>query len=121
MFDSLIGARLLSMDDSGFSVQMTNGEVRNYEFCECEGDCCGFNEFSAKLLISGENMPAITSVKTEERDLYDTDCKVITFFGLDKKLAEIDSPSSSGSGWNYGATVWVKCKETGETETITSW
>lgn len=45
----------------------------------------------------------------------------ITFFGLAKKLAMIESYSSSGSGWEYGATVTLVCKETGAEATVTSW
>lgn len=37
------------------------------------------------------------------------------------ELAMIESYSSSGSGWEYGATVTLVCKETGAEATVTSW
>lgn len=47
--------------------------------------------------------------------------KELTDFGLAKKLAVVDSYSSSGSGWQYGATVTLICKETGDEAVVTTW
>lgn len=109
------------MDESGFSAKLANGDILNYTFIEDEGDCCGYNEISATLLIDEKDMPAIAKVEQKNKEDEYADIVVITFFGMDKKLAEIESLSSSGSGWCYGATVTVKCVETGEEEILTSY
>lgn len=124
MFDELIGARLLYMDDAGFGVKLSDGTVRTFIFNDDPGDCCGYNNISARLLISHAdltNAPAITRVETINTSESEEDALKITFFGLEKKLAEINSLSSSGSGWCYGATASVICNETKEETVMTSY
>lgn len=126
MIENLIGYRLIAIDNNGFKVEK-NGKVRNFEFDEDYGACCGYNEVTANLLVSEEelaNNPIITEVNYCNpimKPWEDGDRITITFMGESKPIAEINSKSSSGSGWNYGAHAWVTCKETNETETLTEW
>ena len=124
MIENLIGSKLVSFDDNGFSVVLPNGEQRDFIFNEDEGGCCGFNELSTELLISADelsNNPIITNIEKSDTSGSDEDSVKIAFFGECKKIAEVNSLSSSGSGWCYGACVWVTCKQTDEKETITSY
>jgi hypothetical protein len=124
MLENLIGSKLISFDNDGFSVILPSGEQIDFVFDEDKGDCCGFNELSTELLISTDelsNNPIITNIEKTDTSGYDDDSVKIAFFGECKKIAEVNSLSSSGSGWNYGACVWVTCKQTGEEETITSY
>ena len=125
MFDDLIGAQLIEFDGSHFKTKDKNGTTSTFVFEEDEGDCCGWNELENTLLISDDELarnPVITKVEHQnEDDWEDGEHVIITLFGEVKKLAQIDSISSSGSGWSYGACVTVKCIQTGEEECITSW
>lgn len=129
MFDKLIGAQLIELNERGFKIQMANGDIRTYKFEEDSGGCCGYNDFSV-LLFDDEDTkenPVITNIAYEKAEpsydfLYSGGQRLqITFFGAHKKLATIDSYSSSGSGWCYGACVTVDCVETGEHAVITNW
>ena len=51
----------------------------------------------------------------------DSDILKLTFFGEHKAIAEVNSLSSSGSGWCYGACVTLRCRETGEEHMLTSY
>lgn len=126
IFNNLIGARLVSINNDGFSVRLENGDMRHFEFEEDPGDCCGFSNVYTKLLIDEKdlaNAPAITNVEIQEDDgeTTDEDSLRVTLFGVNRTLATIDSVSSSGSGWCYGSTMTVRCKETGQEEVITAW
>lgn len=66
-------------------------------------------------------MPAITKVERDHDDSGEADDLRITLFGVNKKLAMIDSYSSSGSGWAYGSAMTVRCKETNKVETLTEY
>lgn len=125
MFDNLIGSRLVAMNENGFTVQTPVGDMRHYEFVEIEGDCCGYSELTAALLFDPDdptNNPAITNVEDSggEDDGWG-ETRTITLFGISGPLARINSESSSGSGWCYGAAMHVKCRETGEEDVLTSW
>ena len=123
MINELIGWQIVSMDKQGFVITK-DGEKRTFKFDEDEGDCCGFNNFDAKLVYeegSADN-PVITAINFDEDESdYDENHVIITFFGGHKLLAKIDSLSSSGSGWCYGACVTCRCVETNEEETISCW
>lgn len=126
MFENLIGYQLIEFNPMYFRVKKDD-IVKTFLFEEDGGDCCGYNEFTLQLLIDEndlKNNPIITKVETcnFDNDGYeDFDHRKITFYGLYKPIEEIDSTSSSGSGWGYGACVTCKCVETNEEETITSW
>ena len=118
---SLVGMKLIDLNADGFTVEDKDGERLHFVFDEDEGDCCGFNEIQTTLSISKKNPPVITKVQYQDVTEGDEDAIVITFFGLDREIAEIFSMSSSGSGWAYGATVAVKCREINFTEVITQY
>lgn len=124
MLENLIGSKLVSFNEKGFSVILPNGEQRDFVFCEDYGDCCGYNELSAELLISSDelsNNPVITNIEKIDTSGSDDDSIKIAFFGEVKKIAEINSLSSSKSGWCYGACVWVTCKQINESEILTKY
>ena len=117
----LVGMTLLDLSTSGFTVEDKDGERFRFVFDEDEGGCCGFNEIKTTLSMSRKNPPVITKVQYQDVSAGDEDAIRITFFGLDKEIAEISAMSSSGSGWAYGATVAVKCREINFTEVITQY
>lgn len=123
IFNNLIGGQILKMSDDGFLVRLANGEIRNFIFVEDEGDCCGYNVFQTHLFYSenSKENPIITKIDYEQEEIEEGDAMTITFFGNYAPLAKIDSYSSSGSGWGYGASMSVLCKETNEEEIITCW
>lgn len=124
MLENLIGSKLVSFDEKGFSVILPSGEQRDFVFDEDYGDCCGYNELSTELLISADelsNNPVITNVEKTDTSGSDDDSIKIVFFGEVRKIAEINSLSSSGSGWCYGACVWVTCKQINESEILTKY
>lgn len=117
----LVGMTLLNLNTDGFTVEDKDGERLHFVFDEDEGDCCGFNEIKTTLSMSKKNPPVITKVQYQDVTAGDEDAIVITFFGLDREIAEIFAMSSSGSGWAYGASVAVKCREINFTEVITQY
>lgn len=117
----LVGMKLIDLSTDGFTVEDMDGERLRFVFDEDEGDCCGYNEIQTTLSMSTKNPPVITRVQYQDVTEGDEDAVVITFFGLDKEIAEIFAMSSSGSGWAYGATVAVKCREINFTEVITQY
>lgn len=119
--DKLVGMTLLDLNTDGFTVEDKDGERLHFVFDEDEGDCCGFNEIKTTLSMSKKNPPVITKVQYQDVTADDEDAIVITFFGLDREIAEIFAMSSSGSGWPYGASVAVKCREINFTEVITQY
>lgn len=126
MLDELIGYQIIDLNENGFAVRKGN-VVKHFVFKEDYGGCCGFNELNTELLINLENTadnPIISRVeykRSSTTDYCEDDSLNITFFGGDKILATIDSLSSSGSGWCYGAYVRVRCVETDEEEVLTEW
>ena len=117
----LVGMKLINLNRTGFTVEDTDGERLHFVFDEDGGGCCGFNKIKTTLSMSKKNPPVITKVQYQDVTAGDEDAIRITFFGLDKEIAEIFSMSSSGSGWAYGATIAVKCREINFTEVITQY
>ena len=119
----LVGYQLVKIDDDKIIVSKGNKTyVLNIE--EDYGDCCGYNNIKTEMFFeeNSKNNPIITRIEKKQIGLEDDGERVeITFFGENKELAKIDSLSSSGSGWSYGACVIVKCKELNIEEEITSW
>lgn len=123
MLEFLIGARLVTADDAGFEVVASNNKRYRFNFEGYEGYCCGYNTINSCLLIGDEieQNPIITKVKhTTIDDEYSQGCE-ITFFGMSKPIYTAAIESSSDSGWCYGATVKLTCKEDGFDEILTSW
>ena len=123
MLEFLIGARLVTADDAGFEVVASNDKRYRFNFESYEGDCCGYNTISSHLLIEDEieQNPIITKVRhATDEDNYSQSCE-ITFFGISKPIYTAAIESSSGSGWCYGATVSLTCKEADFNEILTSW
>lgn len=120
MLKELIGAKLISIDTERIIVEKDNTQYI-IDIIDDGGDCCGYNEINAKLLITDNSKPIITKITTEESDNYDGDSCNITFFGEYKPIAELDSFSYSGSGWGYGACVTLECKALDIDTLITSW
>ncbi len=119
----LIGYQLISIDDIKIVVRKGNS---TYELLidEDYGGCCGYNELNTKLFMSEDELarnPIITNVSMKDTDDECGNGAKITFYGEAKALAELNSYSSSGSGWCYGACVTVKCKALDMDEIITSW
>lgn len=121
----LVGYQLVSINDNCIVVRKGNSEY-TLNIDEDYGDCCGYNDINTKLLVSENELarnPVITNVEVEDTcsDSSYGDGTKITFFGEVKPIAELDSFSSSGSGWCYGACVTIVCNELKLDETITSW
>lgn len=120
----LIGYQLVSIDDEKIVVRK-NGTEYILHIREDYGDCCGYNEITTKLLISETELhrnPIITNVEvTEDLGEYDGASGKIAFFGEYKPMAEVETYSSSGSGWQYGACVWIECEALEISETVSSW
>lgn len=116
----LIGYRLINIDEKGITIENENKQYF-IEIEEDEGDCCGYNCIETKLLISEKDNPIITSVEEIIDENNDGSSKRITFYGTNKKIATLNSLSSSGSGWTYGACVTIKCNELNIKEILTSY
>ena len=121
-FEELIGYKLVSIDDKKIIVKKDEKEY-SIEFETDNGDCCGYNELETELLIekNSNDNPVITNIRMIDKSDSDGDSVEIIFYGKNKELAKINSLSSSGSGWQYGACVSVKCNELNIEENITSW
>lgn len=123
MLEFLVGARLVTADDTGFEVIASNDKRYRFNFESDEGDCCGYNTISSNLLIEDESEqnPRITKIShTTTDNRYSQSCE-ITFFGISKPIYTAAIESSSGSSWCYGATVKLTCKECDFDEILTSW
>lgn len=117
----LVGMKLIDLNTNGFTVEDTDGERFHFVFEEDGGGCCGFNEIKTTFSISKKNPPVITKVQYQDIFEVDGDAVIITFFGLNREIAKISAMSSSDSGWAYGATVSVKCREINFNEVITQY
>lgn len=123
IFSELIGGQILEMNDGGFVVRLKNGQIRTFIFMEDGGGCSGYNILNTELFYSknSKDNPVITKIDYNRDDDNGEDKLTITFFGVYAPLAIIESLSSSNSGWSYGASMSIFCKETKEEELLTSW
>ena len=124
MINELIGAQLISFGKDKFKVKTAKGKIRIFVLDEDEGGCCGYNEVVSTLLIDKKelrNNPIITDIKESDNEEDDGNRHILTLVGISKPLAEINSYSSSGSGWCYGACVTLECKETRLSKILSSW
>lgn len=121
----LIGFQIVSIDEEQIVVSK-DGVTHTLEIYQDTGDCCGFNEVTTSLLISSDELsknPVIVDVefiRTTDGDCYGDGCK-LTFFGEYNPIATLNSYSSSGSGWCYGASVSLVCKPLDLAATVTCW
>lgn len=124
--EKLVGAQLLTVTDGGVSIKK-DGKEFFLSLDEDYGDCCGYNEIKSKLFCepNSKRNPIITKVSVAVDGNYDDNDDgqegVLTFFGEDKKLAEVNAISTSGSGWPYGACVILKCKALDIDEILSEW
>lgn len=121
----LIGYQLVSIDNTEIVVQKGD-EIHTLHIVENYGDCCGFNEVSTELFIDDTDTkrnPVITNVEIDsgEHPYASCDSVKITFFGEYKPIARLNSLSSSGSGWCYGACVTIVCDSLDIDEQISRW
>lgn len=119
----LVGYQLVSIDDAKIIVKKGN---RKYEIVirNDPGECCGYNDIKTQLYFDKEDNkrnPVIIDVDEKfDSGNYDNSCS-ITFIGEYGNLGKIDSLSSSGSGWCYGATVTLISDKLGIKEIISAW
>lgn len=117
----LIGYQLVDLNNEQLIVSKNNKEYI-IEINEDGGDCCGYNAIETQLFFNKaekKRNPIITNIKVDHEEGEDDDTCKIAFFGESKKIGLIDAYSSSGSGWQYGATVWLECKTLNINETLT--
>ncbi|MDX1769922.1 MAG: hypothetical protein R3328_00205 [Planococcaceae bacterium] len=123
MLEKLIGAQILTVNEDSIEVKLGEN-IFKLEIESDGGDCCGYASFTTNLLYSENDFrnPIITNVSLDnEENSYEGDSSVITFYGESKALATIESEAGSGSGWNYGAFVTLRCKALDIDENLASW
>lgn len=117
----LVGYQLVDLDKNKIIVQKGERRFSIYIMTD-EGDCCGYNIIKANLYIGDiERNPIITDIYKDNEDTGYSDKCCITFFGEEKVLAKLDTESSSGSGWCYGAAVALDCKDLEINEILSEW
>lgn len=120
--DVLIGSQILTMSKDKIIVKK-NGVNYTLIVDNHESDWGGFNLIETTLNY-GENSsdnPIITKIwRSDEDSGYGSTCTV-TFYGGSKVVGVIDTESSSGSGWAYGACVSLECEALGIDELLSSW
>ena len=122
MLKDIIGAQLISINQDDFTVKTADDKEITFYFNSYMH--WGYNELEATLYFNQEDMnnaPVITNVICDKQDDPDGDRMIITFFGMNKTLAQFDSFSYSSSGWCYGATVTLTCSATNKEATVTQW
>ena len=119
----LVGYALVSICDTHIVVRKGDTQYTlNIE--DDYGGCCGYNEISTKLFVSETELglnPIITNVMYDDDGSYDGDRCKLTFFGGYKPLAVVETFSSSGSGWCYGACVTISCDALKLNEVLSSY
>lgn len=118
--ENLIGAKLIDLDDNCLIVEK-DGIRYHINLEEDPGVCGGFNEIETTLLIDENNSPIIINTErtTDEND-YGERC-IFTLLGESKPIVEINTYSSSDSGWQYGAYVKLVCNELDINVILSSW
>ena len=122
MLDKLIGSQIVSINEDSIVVKLGE-KTHTLEIVASEGDCCGYADFTTALLYSEgctEN-PIVTNVELKNSGGSYSDSSVFTFYGGSRALATIESSAGSGSGWEYGACVYLVCKSLDIEEDLASW
>lgn len=118
--DRLVGMRLISINAEGLIVKDASGAQHTLWIDTDEGGCCGYTEVVASLVLDEGNEPVI--VKIEEEYASDNCSEVkVTFFGESKPIAELEIETGSGSGWCYGASVTISCKDLDIDKVVSEW
>lgn len=119
----LIGFQLVGLTEEQILVRSPEGKVYTLFIEDDGGDCCGFNDITTTLKIKRNSKinPIITNVKVDYEEEGEGERCYVTFYGDSKVLGSIDTYSSSGSGWNYGANVTVRCSPLSLLEILSSW
>lgn len=120
---NLVGFQLVDLTEEKILVRAPSGEIFTLFIEDDEGYCCGFNNITTTLKIKKNSKinPIITKVDIRSKEEGEGECCYVTFYGDSKVLGSIDTYSSSGSGWNYGANVTVRCSPLSLIETLSSW
>jgi hypothetical protein len=119
----LVGFQLMDLTDEKILVRSPDGENYTLFIKDDKGDCCGFNDITTTLKIkrNSKTNPIITKVSISNEDEDEGNRCYVTFYGDSKALGAIDTYSSSGSGWIYGANVTVRCDSLSLFEFLSSW
>lgn len=116
----LLGSKLISISEDEMVVE-NDARQAVIKIIQDEGGCCGFNDVTAILLINEKDRPVITKVEEVYEDTDDESVCRITLFGSYKAIAMLETRSTSGSGWQYGACVTLKCERPFIDEQLTCW
>lgn len=119
----LIGFQLVKINNSEIKLKKDD-KTFTLSIVEDYGDCCGYNDIETNLFISKEELnrnPVITDITIEKSEYeWCETCKVV-FFGEEKNIAKLETNSSSGSGWCYGACVAIECKALELNKVLSKW
>lgn len=121
--EDLVGFQLIDLTEDKILVRSPEGKVYTLFIEDDEGDCCGFNEIQSTLRIkkNSKKNPIITKINIKQSEEGEGEQCQVTFYGDSKILGLIDTYSSSGSGWSYGANVTVRCSPLSLLEVLSSW
>ena len=119
----LVGFQLVDLTEEKILVRAPSGKIFTLFIEDDEGDCCGFNDITTTLEVKKNSKinPIITKIDICNEEEDEGERCYVTFYGDSKILGSIDTHSSSGSGWNYGANVTVRCSQLSLIEILSSW
>ena len=121
MLKTTIGAQLIALGDCGFTVRTTDDQYLDFEFTSDSDDYGTENNITTKLYFDPndkKNAPIITNVTYSKEKADNYGHVLITFLGLNKTLAQIDS-CSSGDDY-YCCAVLLECLPLRKYSIITS-
>ena len=120
--NKLIGAQLVDINNEQITIRKKD-KIFTLNIINEEGDCCGFNDIATKCLFepNSDINPIIVNVTIDNKEVGDGETCVLTFFGEDKEIAKLETYSSSGSGWAYGANVRLHCSILEIDEILSCW
>jgi len=73
------------------------------------GDCCGWADVeTVKDTFNGDVLITNVSTKDDYDNFYGEDCVVVTLYGQNKEIYEMNLSDGSGSGWDYGAVATIE-------------